>query len=278
MSTTVKLTYQLGDFEVNRLGYGGMRLTGDGVWGDIDNRDNAIQLLREAVNAGINFIDTADSYGPHTNERLIADALHPYKPGLVIATKGGLERPGPNNWVPNGNPDYIRACIDGSLERLRVNQIQLWQLHRVDPNVPVQETFKPIVEAVEAGKIKYVGLSEVTVDQIKEVEDILPIASVQNMYNLGERKWEDVLDYTTQKGYAFIPWFPLASDPDSLKEKISSIAKNHEATTAQIALAWLLKRAENILLIPGTKSISHLHENIKAAEIALTEEEFQMLS
>ncbi len=274
----IQLTYNLGDLKINRLGYGGMQLTGEGIWGDVKNRENAIAILRKAVESGVNFIDTADSYGPFTNEELIRDALYPYTENLVIATKAGLERPGPNKWEPNGHPDHIRERIDGSLERLKVGQIDLWQLHRIDPDVDVEKTLQPVIKAVEVGKIRYVGLSEVTVDQIKEVEKILPIASVQNQYNLGDRQWEDVLDYTAANGMAFIPWFPLASGPDKMKDKIKSIAEKHNATIAQIALAWLLKRSDNILLIPGTKSLDHLEYNLKASKIELTDEEFETLS
>ncbi|MEQ9440485.1 MAG: aldo/keto reductase [Cyclobacteriaceae bacterium] len=274
----IKLTYKIGDLEVNRLGYGGMQLTGPGIWGDAEDRENAIKVLQQAVALGVNFIDTADSYGPLTNEPLIADALYPYNEGLVIATKSGLERPGPDQWVPNGSPEHIRQGIEGSLKRLKTDQIDLWQLHRIDPEVPVEETLQPVIEAVAAGKIKYVGLSEVTVEQIKQVEAILPLVSVQNMYNLGDRKWEEVLDYTASQGLAFIPWFPLASGPDAMAEKIKSVAEKHEATTAQIALAWLLKRSENILLIPGTKSLTHLEENLRAADIELSDEEFELLA
>jgi aryl-alcohol dehydrogenase-like predicted oxidoreductase len=278
-STKTSLTYKLGgELEINRLGYGAMQLTGFGVFGEVADRENAKKILQEAVAAGVNFIDTADAYGPHTNETLIADALHPYKQGLVIATKGGFTRPGPNNWVPNGKPDFIKENIEGSLKRLKVDTIDLWQLHRIDPNTPVEETLKPVIEAVEAGKIKYVGLSEVDVKQIEQVQKILPIVSVQNLYNLSERKWEDVLDYTAENNLAFIPWFPLASGPQKMAEKIQQIAKDHNATVAEIALAWLLKRSDNILLIPGTKSVDHLHENLKAAEVELTEEEFDSLS
>jgi len=274
-----ELTFKLGkDLEINRLGYGAMQLTGKGVFGEVADRENAKKVLQAAVEAGVNFIDTAEAYGPQFNESLIADALFPYKKGVVIATKGGFKRPGPNNWVANGTPEFIRENIEGSLNRLKVDTLDLWQLHRIDPNVPVEETLAPVAEAVKAGKIKYVGLSEVTVAQIEQVEKILPIVSVQNLYNLGNRQWEDVLDYTTKKGLAFIPWFPLASGPDSLSDKISKIAAAHNATTAQIALAWLLKRADNILLIPGTSSVGHLDENLKAADITLTEEEFDTLS
>jgi pyridoxine 4-dehydrogenase len=278
-STTTKNTYLLGgDTEINRLGYGGMQLTGTGVWGEVADRDNAIKVLQKAVADGVNFIDTADAYGPFTNESLIADALHPYNKGVVIATKGGFVRTGPGQWVTNGKPEHIHEAIEGSLKRLRVPHIDLWQLHRFDPKVPVEETLAPVLDAVKAGKIKHVGLSEVGIEQIEQAEKVLPIVSVQNMYNLGERKWEDVLDYTAKRKMAFIPWYPLASGPGKLADKIKSIADKHKATTAQIALAWLLHRSPNILLIPGTKSIEHLHENIAAANITLSEEEYNELS
>lgn len=270
--------YKIGDIKINRLGYGAMQLTGKGVFGEVADRENAKKVLQSAVEAGVSFIDTAEAYGPKLNETLIAEALYPYKAGLLIATKGGFNRPGPGQWIPNGSPGYITQNIDGSLKRLKVDTIDLWQLHRIDPNVDVEETLAPVADAVKAGKIRYVGLSEVSVDQIKQVQKILPIVSVQNMYNLVDRQWENVLDYTEQQGLAFIPWFPLASGPDKLKAKIKSIAATHQATTAQIALAWLLKRSSNILLIPGTKSVTHLHENLKAADIVLSEEEFATLS
>ena len=273
------LTFKLGnELEINRLGYGAMQLTGFGVYGEVEDRENAKKVLQAAVNAGVNFIDTAEAYGPKFNESLIADALNPYKPGLVIATKGGFNRTGPNQWIPNGDPEYIRQNIEGSLQRLNVDCIDLWQLHRIDPNFPVEETLAPVLEAVKAGKIKYVGLSEVTIEQIEQAEKVVPIVSVQNMYNLSKRQWENIVDYTAQRGMAFIPWFPLASGPDSMADKISSIAAKHNATTAQIALAWLLKRSPNILLIPGTKSVTHLNENLKATDIELSEEEFEELS
>ncbi len=277
-TTKTELTYKLGgELEINRLGYGAMQLTGHGVFGEVADRENAIKVLQAAVAAGVNFIDTADAYGPHTNEVLIADALQPYQQDLVIATKGGFNRPGPNNWVPNGKPDFIKENIEGSLKRLKVDTIDLWQLHRIDPNTPVEETLKPVIEAVQAGKIKYVGLSEVDVKQIEQVRNILPIVSVQNLYNLAERKWEDVLDYTAENGLAFIPWYPLASGPQKMSDKLDKIAKAHDATIAQVALAWLLKRSDNILLIPGTKSVDHLQENLQAADVELTEEEFDEL-
>ncbi|SEW01658.1 Predicted oxidoreductase [Chitinophaga sp. YR573] len=279
METKQSLTYKLGgQLEINRLGYGAMQLTGTGVFGEAADRENAKKVLQSAVASGVNFIDTAEAYGPKLNESLIADALYPYKKGLVIATKGGFNRPGPNQWVPNGHPDYIRENIEGSLQRLKVETIDLWQLHRFDPKVPVEETLGPVVEAVKAGKIRYVGLSEVNIEQIERAEKVVPIVSVQNLYNLGNRQWEEILDYTAKRNIAFIPWFPLASGPDKLAEKIDKIAAKHGATTSQIALAWLLQRSANILLIPGTKSIDHLEENLQSARIELSEEEFAELS
>jgi aryl-alcohol dehydrogenase-like predicted oxidoreductase len=273
------LTWQLGGkTSINRLGYGAMQLTGTGVFGDAKDRATAKKVLQEAVAGGVNFIDTAEAYGPKLNESLIADALYPYKKDLIIATKGGFSRPGPGEWIPNGDPAFIKSNIEGSLQRLKVDTIDLWQLHRIDPRVPVEKTLTPVVEAVKAGKIKYVGLSEVTIEQIEQVEKILPIVSVQNLYNLGNRQWENVLDYTTKRNIAFIPWYPLASGPDTLADKINRIAAKHNATVAQIALAWLLQRSDNILLIPGTSSVSHLQENLQAADIVLSEEEFAELA
>lgn len=279
METKHSLTFKLGgQLEINRLGYGAMQLTGTGVFGEVADRENAKKVLQKAVEAGVNFIDTAEAYGPKTNEALIADALHPYKKGLVIATKGGFVRPGPNQWTPNGKPELIRENIEGSLQRLKVDTIDLWQLHRFDPNVPVEETLGPVVDAVKAGKIRYVGLSEVNIEQIERAEKIVPVVSVQNLYNLGNRQWEEIVDYTAKRNMAFIPWYPLASGPDKLADKINKIAAKHGAVTSQIALAWLLKRSANILLIPGTKSIDHLLENMAAGNIELSEEEFAELS
>jgi pyridoxine 4-dehydrogenase len=273
------LTFRIGgEIEINRVGYGGMQLTGNGVWGDAPDRGKAKEVLRAAVAAGVNFIDTADSYGPHTNEVLISEALHPYKDDLLIATKGGFDRTGPNQWVVNGNPDHIRKAIDGSLKRLKLDRIDLWQLHRFDPQYPIEDTLTPVADAVKAGKILHVGLSEVGIQQIESAEKVLPIVSVQNLYNLGDRKWEEVVDYTEKRGMAFIPWYPLASGPHKMKSKITQIAEKHGATISQIALAWLLKRAPHILLIPGTSSVDHLHENLKAGDIQLSEDDFNALS
>ena len=275
METTFKLG---GQHEINRLGYGAMQLTGTGVFGEVGDRENAKKVLQRAVEAGVNFIDTAEAYGPKTNETLIADALYPYKKDLIIATKGSFERPGPNQWTPNGRPEFIRQGIEGSLQRLKVDTIDLWQLHRFDPKVPVEETLGPVVEAVKAGKIRYVGLSEVNIEQIERAEKVIPVVSVQNLYNLGNRQWEEIVDYTAKRNIAFIPWYPLASGPDKLADKINKIAAKHGAVTSQIALAWLLKRSANILLIPGTKSIAHLEENMAAGNIELSDEEFAELS
>ena len=278
-TTKQSLTYKIGgQLEINRIGYGAMQLTGFGVFGEVADRENAKKVLQQAVMSGVNFIDTAEAYGPELNESLISEALYPYTSDLVIATKGGFDRPGPNKWEPNGDPDYIRKNIEGSLRRLKVETIDLWQLHRFDPKIPVEETLAPVMEAVKAGKIKYVGLSEVNIAQIEQAEKIVPIVSVQNLYNLGNKQWDEIVDYTAKREMAFIPWFPLASGPDKLAEKINKIAARYEATTAQIALAWLLKRSPNILLIPGTKSVEHLQENLAAAKIELTEEEFNELS
>ena len=273
------MSFVLGeDVKVNRIGYGAMQLTGKGVWGDAPRREEAKRVLKAAVDACVNFIDTADAYGPHTNEVLIQEALSADYGRITIATKGGFERPGPGEWVANGRPEYIRQAIEGSLQRLKRKQIDLWQLHRIDPKVPVEDTLGPVVEAVKAGKIKHVGLSEVGIEDIERAEKVIPIVSVQNMYNLGERKWEEVVDYTARRNMAFIPWYPLASGPESLKEKIGTIASKHHATVAQIALAWLLKRSPNILLIPGTSSLDHLRENLAAGKIDLSDEDFAALS
>lgn len=272
-------TFQLGqNININRMGYGSMQLTGPGVWGDTSRRELAIRVLQIAVELGINFFDTADSYGPNTNEVLLQEALSPYYSDLIIATKGGFERTGPNQWVINGRPEHIAKAIEGSLLRLKKDTIDLWQLHRVDTAVPLEDTLEPVAKAVQQGKIKHVGLSEVSIADIKRAQEIVPVVSVQNLYNIGERKWEDVLDYTADHKIAFIPWYPLASGPDSFKDKIGPIAARHNATLAQIAIAWLLKRSDNILLIPGTHSPEHLKENVQGADIVLSKEEFDAIA
>ncbi len=267
-----------GELGTNRLGYGAMQLTGKGVFGDMPDREKGKEILQFAVASGINFIDTADSYGPYTNETLIADALHPYPAELVIATKGGFERPSAGQWVINGNPEHIKEAIEGSLKRLKVECIDLWQLHRFDSKFPIEETLAPVAEAVKAGKIRFVGLSEVSIGQIERAEKVVPIVSVQNHYNLNERQWEAEVDYTTKRNMAFIPWYPLASGPEKMQNVVSKIAKAHDATTAQIAIAWLLHRSPNIILIPGTKSLDHLKENLNTINVNLTEEEVKELT
>ena len=275
---TNDFTYKLaGNLDISRLGYGSMQLTEPGVWGDTSRRELAKRVLETAVELGINFFDTADSYGPHTNEILLQESLQPYS-GLVIATKGGFERTGPNQWIINGHPDHIRKAIDGSLSRLKKDTIDLWQLHRVDPAIPLEDTLEPVAKAAQEGKIRFVGLSEVRINDIELAQTIVPIVSVQNLYNIENRKWEDVLNYTTAHKIAFIPWYPLASGPDSLKEKIGPIAARHNATLAQVAIAWLLKRAENILLIPGTHSPEHLRENVMGTALKVSQEEFDTIA
>jgi pyridoxine 4-dehydrogenase len=275
----LKHTYSLGgDLQINRLGYGAMQLNGFGVYGEPEDRENAKNVLREAVKTGVNFIDTAYAYGPELNESLIGEALFPYPDDLVVATKGGATLAGPNQWVINGNPEFIHQNIEGSLLRLKRGKIDLWQLHRIDPSVPVEDTLAPVIEAVQAGKIKHVGLSEVNIAQIEQVSALLPIVSVQNHYNLANREWEEVVAYTAQHNIAFIPWYPLASGPDKVTKHVQEIAKKHQATTAQVALAWLLKRWPHTIIIPGTKSILHLHENLNAGNIKLTKEELESLS
>jgi aryl-alcohol dehydrogenase-like predicted oxidoreductase len=260
-----------GDITVNRMGFGAMRLTGAGIWGPPKDRGQAIRVLQRAVALGVNFFDTADSYGPHIAEELIAEALYPY-PGLVIATKGGLERPGPNVWVENGRPEYLRRQLEGSLRRLRLERIDLWQLHRIDPKVPAQEQFDALREFQREGLIRHVGLSEVLVDDIERARRAVPIVSVQNRYNVTDRKWDHEVDYCGREGMAFIPWFPLSAgalDAASLHR----IAQRHGATIFQVALAWLLARSPAMLVIPGTSSVDHLEENVTAAEIRLTEKD-----
>jgi pyridoxine 4-dehydrogenase len=266
-----------GDIAVNRLGFGAMRITGSGIWGEPADREEALRTLRRAPELGVNFIDTADSYGPRVSELLIREALHPYK-GLLIATKGGLERPGPSNWVSNGQPEYLRNCVAGSLKRLGVERIDLWQLHRIDPKVPRAEQLEVIAAMQKEGLIWHVGLSNVSVDDIKAAQKVFQVATVQNLYNLAERGSEAALDYCEAEGIGFIPWFPLAAgklaQPGSL---VDALAKKKQATPSQIALAWVLKRSPVMLPIPGTGKVKHLEENVAAASIMLSDEEFRAL-
>jgi aryl-alcohol dehydrogenase-like predicted oxidoreductase len=264
-----------GDLKVHRLGFGAMRITGPGIWGEPGNPQEARRVLRRAVEIGVNLIDTADSYGPEVSERLIAEALHPYPSGLVIATKGGLTRQGPNQWAPVGRAEYLRQCVEMSLRRLRVERIDLYQLHRFDPKVPAEETLGALKELQLAGKIHHVGLSEVSVAEIERARKVLPVVSVQNLYNLGNRQSEDVLDYCAKHGLGFIPWFPIAAGELARSGgPLEQIARRHSATVAQLALAWLLHRSPVVLPIPGTSSVAHLEENTAAGSLKLSESEW----
>jgi pyridoxine 4-dehydrogenase len=265
------------DQTVHRLGFGAMRITGKGVWGEPENPSEAARVLRRLPELSINFIDTADSYGPEVSERLIRETLYPYD-GLLIATKGGLERSGPFQWEPNGRPEYLRTCIEGSLKRLGVERIDLWQLHRIDPRVPRDEQLEAVAEFRKEGLIRDLGLSEVSVEDIEAAGKLFPVTSVQNLYNLAERSSEDVLDHCAAHNIGFIPWYPLANgklaDPGGA---LASIAAKHNATPSQIALAWLLKRSPVMLPIPGTGRLAHLEENTKAAAIELSDQDFKVL-
>jgi len=259
-----------GELRVTRLGFGAMRITGNGVWGEPPDRAGAIRVLRRAVELGVNFIDTADSYGPGVSEEIIAEALHPYPAGLVIATKGGYARPGPNQWVEDGRPEHLRAACEASLLRLRVDRIDLYQLHRIDPKVPVEDQLGTLRHLRAHGKIKDIGLSQVSVEQIQYARTIVPIVSVQNRYSLFDRGSEDVLEYCEREKMGFIPWFPLAAGRLSGSESpISRIAARWKVTTSQIALAWLLGRSPVMLPIPGTSKVKHLEENVAAAELKI---------
>lgn len=260
-----------GDLEVNRLGFGAMRITGKGVWGEPKDPAEAHRVLRRAVELGVNFIDTADSYGPAVSERLIGEALAPYAPGVVVATKAGLTRPGPDVWRPVGRPEYLQQQVEMSLRFLKRDVIDLWQLHRIDPQVPLEDSLSVIAELRKQGKIRHVGLSEVNVAEVKHALKIMPIVSVQNLYNVGDRKHEDVLNYCEQHGIAFIPWFPVAAGKLAQPGgKLDEVAQRHGATVAQLSVAWLLHRSPVMLLIPGTSSVGHLEENMRAAEVRLS--------
>ncbi|HTI74059.1 MAG TPA: aldo/keto reductase [Mycobacterium sp.] len=267
-----------GDLTVNRLGFGAMRLTGKGVWGPPDDREECIRVLRRAVELGVNFIDTADSYGPYVSEKLIRKALHPYD-GVVIATKAGLLRTGPDEWSPLGFPDYLRQECETSLRRLGVDTIDLFQLHRIDPKFPAEDQLGELVKLQQEGKIRHIGLSEVNVDQLTAAQKTATIVSVQNMYNITVRSAEPVLDACEEQGIGFIPWFPLAAGPLAAPGgPLQRIADDHHATPSQLALAWLLKRSPVMLPIPGTSKVAHLEENVAAAQIELSDEEFDTLS
>jgi pyridoxine 4-dehydrogenase len=267
------------DLRVTRLGFGSMRITGDGIWGEPADRAECVRVLRRAVELGIDFIDTADSYGPGVSEEIIAEALHPYPANLVIATKGGFERPGPNRWVENGKPEYLRSACEGSLRRLRLDRIDLYQLHRIDPKVPAEEQIGALKSLQAEGKIKHIGLSEVTVAQIQHAQTIVPIVSVQNRYSLADRASEDVLKYCEKEKMAFIPWFPLAAGKLSGSDSpVQRVAGELKASPSQIALAWLLSRSPVILPIPGTSKVKHLEENVAAAALQIDEKKMQELA
>ena len=271
-----------GDLTVNRMGYGAMRITGEGIFGPPADPDECRRVLRRAVALGVDFIDTADSYGPNVSEELIAEALHPYPDGLVIATKAGFERPGPNKWVMNGRPEHLRRQLDGSLRRLRLERIDLWQLHRIDPRVPEDEQFGAVREFVREGKVRLVGLSEVGVDAIERARAAFPVVSVQNRYNVLDREWEAVVAHCEREGIAFIPWYPLGAGAlgakaQAARERVDAVARRHGASALQVALAWLLARSPIMLPIPGTSKAGHLEENVAAAALRLSEEDVRAL-
>src|SRR6266403_314216 len=275
-------TFQLGgDLLVNRLGFGAMRLTGEGIWGWPPDRENAKKVLRRAVELGVNFIDPGDSYGPETNELLIAEALYPCPKGLVIATKDGNTRPGPGQWVPDGRPEYLAQAVEKSLTRLKLGRIDLWQLHRIDRKVPVEESLGASKKAQDAGKIRHVGLSEVTVAEIEQAKKVVPIVSIQNRYNITDRKSEDALNYCEKEKMGFIPWAPIGgSGTRSLSKAGSALeaeAKRHNLSVVQLALAWLLQKSPVMLPIPGTSSLAHLEENMAAEKLQLSADEWKKI-
>jgi len=265
-----------GDLAINRLGYGAMRITGDGIWGEPKDRENAKRVLRRAVELGVNFIDTADSYGPEVSEQLIGEALAPYAKGVVIATKAGLTRQGPDKWLPVGRPEYLIQQVEMSLRRLKLDRIDLWQLHRIDPKVPVEESLGAIKKLQEQGKIRHVGLSEVKPHEIDQARKVIEIVSVQNQYNLGDRQHEDVVEYCTKHKLAFIPWFPVAAGKLARPGgKLDAAAKKHGSTVSQLSLAWLLHHSPVMVPIPGTSSVDHLEQNIAAADLKLSATEWK---
>jgi pyridoxine 4-dehydrogenase len=275
---TIQTHITLGDRQLYRIGFGSMRITGAGVWGQPDDPAHCLELLRRLPELGVNFIDTADSYGPDVSEELIRDALYPYK-GLTIATKAGLTRQGPNLWAPVGRPEYLRQSLLMSLRRLNVEQIDLWQLHRIDPKVPRDEQFQAVAEFQKEGLIKHIGLSEVNVEDIKEAQKYFKVDTVQNQFNLLNRQYEQELDYCTANNIIFIPWYPLAKNALAGKlDTLGQIAQKYEATPNQIAIAWLLKRSPMILPIPGTSKVKHFEENMLAMNIHLSDEDFELLA
>ena len=265
-----------GDLTVNRLGYGAMRITGDGIWGEPKSRDDAKAVLRRAVEIGVDFIDTADSYGPEVSENLIGEALYPYPENLVIATKGGLTRPGPGRWVADGRPEHLREVLEGSLRRLRLDRIPLYQLHRPDPHVPLEDSIGTLVELKAQGKIRHIGVSNFSEEQLRAAQRLTPIVSLQNRYNVDDRKSESLVDLCEQERLVFLPWAPIQNLDD--KPAVRSAAAKHGVTPHQVVLAWLLARSPSILPIPGTGSVAHLEENVAAAELELTPAEVAAIS
>lgn len=277
LSAVASGTVQIGDITVHRLGYGAMRLTGPGIWGDPPSKEEAKRVLRRAAELGVDFIDTADSYGPYVAEELIREALHPYD-GVLVATKGGLVRTGPGQWKPLGRPEYLRQEVEMSLRRLGLERIGLYQLHRIDPKVPAEESLGELVSLQREGKIGHIGLSQVNVEQIERARKIATIVSVQNLYNLTNRRAESVLEYCERERMAFIPWFPIAGGRLALPAAaLQAVAEEHNATPAQLALAWLLRRSPVTLPIPGTASVAHLEENVAAAGLQMSGEQYQRL-
>src|SRR5438445_4180950 len=266
-----------GDLPVNRLGFGAMRLTGEGIWGWPPDRENALKVLRRAIDLGANLIDTADAYGPETDELLIAEALYPYPKELVIATKGGQIRPGPEQWVPDGRPEYLKQCVDKSLKRLKLERIDLYQLHRVDPKVSMEDSLGALKEAQSTGKIRHIGLSEVSSEEVERARKIVPIVTVQNRYNITDRKWENTLSYCDKEQIGFMPWAPVGGTRGMTNAALEKAAKDHGVTIYQLGLAWLLHRSSVMLPIPGTSSLAHLEENMAARKIQLTEEEWKTI-
>jgi aryl-alcohol dehydrogenase-like predicted oxidoreductase len=266
-----------GDLSVNRLGFGAMRLTGEGIWGWPPDRENALKVLRRAVELGVNLIDTADAYGPETDELLIAQALYPYPKGLVIATKGGQTRPGPNEWRQDGRPEYLKQCVENSLRRLRLDRIDLYQLHRIDAKVPMEDSLGALKEMQSAGKIHHIGLSEVSPEQVERARKTVPIVTVQNRYNITDRKWDNTLNYCEKQQIGFMPWAPVGGSRGMTNAALEKAAKDHGVSIYQLGLAWLLHRSPVMLPIPGTSSLAHLEENIAARKIQLSAEEWKTI-
>lgn len=278
-AVSLEKTFSLGgDLTVNRMGYGAMSITGKGIWGPPKDEEESKRVLKRAVELGVNFIDTADSYGPHVSEELIAEALYPYAEGLVIGTKGGLLRTGPDEWPINSSPEHLKKALEGSLKRLKLDCIDLYQLHRIDPIVPAEQSFEFLQKAQQEGKIKHIGLSEVDVDVIKKAQQFFKVVSVQNMYSVDNRKWERVLQYCKAHEIAFIPWFPLSGGNVNALDKLKKIAEKYDASIHQVALNWLLNHSDNILLIPGTSSVQHLEENMKAVNLELSADDIKELN